>query len=128
MRFQQKPSLLTPTNHIMGLLRRQGALLSLSVLLSSCRHIFYLKKKKKKSETEGLYPKVIFRHLTVTTSWGLQWVQKYNVTENIVYSPGGAQKYLFSKHVVINAYRTNILENKNFGAQHIPPISRFKFF
>ena len=68
----------------------------------------------------------IFRHLIMTTSWGLWGVQKYNITENNVYSPGGAQKYFFSKHVVINAHRTNILENKILGPSTYPPCQIFQ--
>ena len=37
----------------------------------------------------------LFRHLTVTTFWGLREVQKYNITENMVYSRGVPKNIIF---------------------------------
>ena len=106
----------------------------LCVVVASSRFLFFKKLKNfgnRRFIPEG-YIKMMagrakknhthFRHLTVTTSWGFHGVQKYNMTENMVYSPGSAQKYLFSKHVVINAHRTNILENKFLGPSTYPHV------
>ena len=62
------------------------------------------------------------RHLTVATSWGLRRVQKHNTIKNMIYSPGVPKNTFFSKHVVINAHRTNILENKIFGPSTYPHV------
>ena len=78
-------------------------------------------------------------HFTVTTSWGLRGVQKYNVTENMMCPNFCFSKHVvinahnmmcpnfcFSKHVVINAHRTNILENKILGPSTYPPCQIFQ--
>ena len=137
---------LTPKNDILGVLRRQGALLSLCVLYVVCRwmswrHAFDFFKNLIFSETEGLYPKgikkwwlvvqkknpTIFRHLTVTTFWGLRWAI-YSIFGNVVflYISGGVPNIFFSKHVVINAYRTNVLENKILGPSTYPHVQFLK--
>ena len=67
----------------------------------------------------------IFGHLTVTTFWGLRWVQKYNITENMVYSPG-VPKNTFFEDMLLSMHIEPTYSKINFWGPAHTPMSNFR--
>ena len=120
-------------------IHRQGALLSSCVsyvCLTSVYHVvaFFIKKKLNIFGNRRFIPEgyikmmagrakknpTIFRHLTVTTFWGLQGVQKYNITENLVYSRGVPKNTFFQNMLLSMHIEPTYSKIKFWGPAHPP--------